>query len=367
LFQPEGRFYLRIDWTLLLLLISLTGLGLLNLYSTTAQSKNPMFTQQIYWIFLGFSAFLVTATIDYRVYDKMAYVIYILGIIALILVLIIGKGKFGARRWLYFGPFGIQPSELMKIGVILAIAHQIKASPPKAEEGRSLIELLPPFLLVGIPFILILIQPDLGTGLIVLLVFFSIMFLLRLRIRSLLTLFSTVIITMPLIWAFVLKGYQKGRIFTFLDPSTDPSGDGWQIRQSIFAIGSGKYVGKGFMKGTQSQYQFLPAQWSDFPFSVWCEEWGFIGAVVLVGLYFVLVLWSIRLAVTIKDRFASTICLGVGSLFFWHIIINILMVMGLLPIVGVTLPLFSHGGSSLLTFMIAAGLLMSVSARRYSL
>ncbi|MBU1222203.1 rod shape-determining protein RodA [Myxococcota bacterium] len=364
MFEPEGRFFLRIDWTLLLLVGSIIGLGLMNLHSASANVNTPMFTQQVYWIFLGGSAFFITATIDYRVYNRIAYFIYIMGILALALVLIIGKVTHGSRRWLNIGPIGIQPSELMKIAVILAMAHHIDASPPKTEEGRTMAELMPPAFLVFIPFLLILIQPDLGTGLIILLVFFSIMFLLKLRIRSLLTLISSAAILMPLIWTFVLQGYQKKRILVFLDPSSDPTGEGWHIRQSIFAIGSGKFFGKGYMRGTQSQFHFLPAQWSDFPFSVWSEEWGFLGSLVILGLYLVLIMWAIRLATITRDRFASVICIGVGAMFFWHTIINLGMIMGLLPIVGVTLPLFSHGGSSMLTFMIGAGLLMSVSARR---
>ncbi len=367
MFEPEGRFYLRIDWTLLLLIISITGLGLLNLYSTSVSFSAPLFTQQIYWIFLGFSAFFITATIDYRFYDRAANLLYILGIISLVAVLVLGRMFFGSRRWLNIGPLVIQPSELMKIIIILTMAHYVNASPPKNDEGRSLKELAVPAFLVGLPALLILIQPDLGTMMIILLVFFSIMFLLKLRVRSLLTLAGSALVLLPLIWTFVLQEYQKSRILVFLDPASDPTGDGWHIRQSMFAIGSGQFFGKGFMAGTQSQYQFLPAQWSDFPFAVWAEEWGFLGAVLLCSLYFVLVAWALRMAVTTRDRFASTICLGVGAMFFWHTIINMGMVMGLLPIVGVTLPLFSHGGSSMLTFMVSAGLLMSVSSRRYQL
>ncbi len=366
MFESEGRLYLQIDWTLLLLIVTITGLGLLNLYSTSASFSAPIFTQQIYWIFLGFSAFFITATIDYRFYDRVANVLYILGVISLVAVLVLGRIFFGSRRWLSLGPVVIQPSELMKIILILVMAHYIHNTPPKTEEGRSLQELVMPAVLVGIPAILILIQPDLGTMMILLLVFFSIMFLLKLRLRSLITLMASALVLLPLIWSFVLQEYQKSRVLTFLDPASDPTGEGWHIRQSMFAIGSGRWIGKGFMAGTQSQYHFLPAQWSDFPFAVWAEEWGFVGAALLVSLYFILIFWALRLAATTRDRFASVICLGVGALFFWHTVINIGMVMGLLPIVGVTLPLFSHGGSSMLTFMVAAGLLMNVSSRRHS-
>ncbi len=364
--QNYGKFYLRIDWTLLLLLISITGLGLLNLYSASANVKSPMFTQQIYWIFIGFSAFLITATIDYRIYKKYAYLIYVLGIISLILVLFVGMAKHGSQRWLIIGPMILQPSELMKIAVIFALARQVDAAPPKTDAGRTLKELIWPVVIISVPFLLIMIQPDLGTGLLILLIFFSVFFLLRLRLRSIITLASSLIILMPLIWTFVLKGYQKDRILIFLDPSIDPIGEGWHYRQSIFAIGSGKLFGKGFLSGTQSKFHFLPAQWSDFPFSVWAEEWGLLGSTVLIGLYMWLILMCISIAKNSRDRFASVISIGVGALFFWHVIINIGMVMGLLPIVGVTLPLFSHGGSSMLTFMIAAGLIMSISSRKHS-
>ncbi len=368
MFENQSRFRLRIDWTLLLLLVAITGLGLLNLYSASYNViKNPMFTQQIYWIFIGFSAFFITATIDYRVYNKIAYFLYVVGVLALILVLVMGFVKHGSRRWLVLGPMRLQPSELFKITIILALGHYVDTSPPKTEHGRTLVELIVPSLLAGFPFLLIMIQPDLGTGLLILLIFFSIMFLLKLRLRSLLTLASSIVVLAPLIWTFVLQTYQKNRILVFLDPAADPSGDGWHYRQSIFAIGSGQWAGKGFLSGTQSKYHFLPAQWSDFPFSVWAEEWGFIGSLLLMGLYIWLILLALNLARSVKDRFASVICLGVGAMFFWHVIINIGMVMGLLPIVGVTLPLFSHGGSSMLTFMVGAGLLMSVSSRRYTL
>ncbi len=363
MFEHEGRFFVRIDWTLLLIIFSILAIGLLNLYSATRFLGPRLFTKQIYFVFLGTAAFFITAAIDYRVYDRLAYPIYAIGLFLLALVLVIGRTTLGAKRWLVLGPVVVQPSELMKLALIIALGHYIHASPPSTEEGRSIKDLAMPSVLVGIPFLMILLQPDLGTGIMLLLIFFSIMFLLKLRLRSVLTLATFGLALLPLIWTFVLKDYQKARILTFLDPASDPTGSGWHIRQSIYAIGSGNFFGKGFLQGTQSQYKFLPAQWSDFPFSVWCEEWGFIGGMVLIGLYAVLVIWSIRLALRARDRFASVLCLGVGAMFFWHTFINLGMVMGLMPVVGITLPLFSYGGSSVLTFMIGAGLLMSVSSR----
>jgi rod shape determining protein RodA len=174
-----------------------------------------------------------------------------------------------------------------------------------------------------------------------------------------------VVLSMPLTWNYLLKDYQKQRILTFLNPSSDVSGTGWHSRQSLFAIGSGGLIGKGYMHGTQNQLHFLPERWTDFPFAVWAEEHGFLGATLLVALYLVLVMWCIRIAALSRDRFGSVLAIGVGSIFFWHVIINLGMVMGVMPVVGVTLPLFSYGGSSILMFMLCVGLLMNVSIRRH--
>ena len=357
------RIRVELDWTLLLILMAIVGIGLINLYSASRVAREGMFFQQIYWVILGFSAFLVVATIDYRLYNQYGYIIYGLGILSLILVLFVGKTVKGSTRWLGYGPFQVQPSELMKVVAIIALAKYLHNDP--TPEGRTLKHMAAPFALVAFPVALILLQPDLGTGMLILLIFFSLMLITKLKIRSLITLLSTGVVILPLTWSFLLKDYQKRRILVFLDPSSDPSGAGWHSRQSIYAIGSGRLLGKGYMQGTQHQFQFLPEHWTDFPYSVWAEEWGFIGSIILLGLYLFLIVWSIRLGAKARDRFGSLLCFGVGAMFFWHVIINIGMVTGLVPVVGVTLPLFSYGGSSILTFMLGAGLLMSVGSRRY--
>jgi len=223
-----------------------------------------------------------------------------------------------------------------------------------------------PFLLVGLPVLLILRQPDLGTAMLIFLLFLSVMMLIKLKLRSVITLLLTTVLALPLTWSYLLKDYQKQRIFTFLSPGTDPSGAGWHLRQSLFATGSGQLIGKGYMKGTQNQLHFLPERWTDFPFAVWAEEWGFLGSAALIGIYFFVILWSVRLAGQARDRFGAVMCVGVAALYFWHTVINIGMVTGLMPVVGVTLPLMSYGGSSVLTMMMAAGLVMNVSIRKSS-
>ncbi|MCD6498153.1 MAG: rod shape-determining protein RodA [Deltaproteobacteria bacterium] len=357
------KIRVQIDWTLLLVIMAIVAVGLINLYSASRTAVPGMFTHQIYGLILGFSAFLVITTIDYRLYNQYGYLIYGLGIATLVLVLFVGRTVKGSTRWIGFGPLQIQPSELMKVVMAIALAKYLHNDP--TPEGRTLKQMAAPFALVALPVALILKQPDLGTGMLVLLMFFSVMLFTKLKLRSLLTLISTGAVILPLTWSLLLKGYQKRRILAFLDPSADPTGAGWHLRQSIYAIGSGRILGKGFLQGTQHQFQFLPEHWTDFPFSVWAEEWGFIGGIILLGLYLFLVLWSIRLAANAKDRFGALLCLGIGSMFFWHVVINIGMVTGLLPVVGVTLPLFSYGRSSVLTFMLGAGLLMSVASRRY--
>jgi len=198
------------------------------------------------------------------------------------------------------------------------------------------------------------------------LLFLSVMLLIKLKLRSIITLVLTASLLLPLTWSYLLKDYQKQRIFTFLNPSSDPSGAGWHLRQSLFAIGSGQLLGKGYMKGTQNQLHFLPERWTDFPFAVWAEEWGFLGSAFLIGIYLFVILYTVHIASQARDRFGAVLCVGVASLFFWHTVINIGMVTGLMPVVGVTLPLMSYGGSSVITMLAAAGLVMNVSIRRTS-
>lgn len=358
------RFRLQVDWTLFLLVTAITFIGLLNLYSTSGGQISGRFLQQIYWFLLGISAFLVVATIDYRQYNQWGYLIYAGGILILILTLAVGRRVKGSTRWIGYGPLQVQPSELTKIVVLITLAKYLHNDPHL--EGRGLKDLALPFALMSVPVALILVQPDLGTALLVVLMFFTLMLLTKLKLRSFLVLLASMVVIAPLTWAFLLEDYQKRRFLSFLDPDADPTGAGYHLRQSLVAIGSGQLTGKGYFQGTQGHLHFLPESWTDFPFSVWAEEWGFVGALVLLGLYLYLIIYAINLARSARDRFASVICVGVATMFFWHVLINIGMVCGILPVVGVTLPLVSYGGSSLLTFMIGAGLLMNVSIRRFN-
>lgn len=354
------------DWTLFLTAATLAVIGVINLYSATSVSRaalSDIYIQQVYWLVLGGIFATIVAVIDYRHYERLGYLLYGIGIVLLLLVFILGKDIRGSSRWIQIGSFGFQPSEFMKLFMIIALAKYLHDD-PKTDE-RTLKDLLIPALLAAVPMILILKQPDLGTALILSLIFSTICLLTKIRWQSLVALAVSGGIAAPLLWSFVLKDYQKQRILVFLNPEANILGSGWHAHHARIAIGAGGWLGQGFMRGTQNQFLFLPDQHSDFPFAVFAEDWGFLGCTVLVGLYAFLVLWSVRIAATAKDRFGAVLAIGVGSLIFWHAFFNLGMVTGILPVVGVTLPLFSAGGSSVLTILIGIGLLMNVSMRRY--
>ncbi|MDB4943415.1 MAG: Rod shape-determining protein RodA [Labilithrix sp.] len=362
--MPRDNF----DWALFLTASALAVIGVVNLYSATSVSRaalSDIYVQQVYWLVLGGILAAVVTVIDYRHYERLGYVVYGVGIVLLLLVFILGKDIRGSSRWIQIGSFSFQPSEFMKLFMIIALAKYLHDD-PRTEE-RTLKDLLAPAALTAVPMLLILKQPDLGTALILTLIFATICLLTKIRWQSLVALIVSLAIAAPLAWAYVLRDYQKQRILVFMNPEANLLGSGWHAHHARVAIGAGGWTGQGFMRGTQNQFLFLPDQHSDFPFAVFAEDWGFLGCLVLVGLYMFLVLWSVRIAATAKDRFGAVLAVGVGSLIFWHAFFNLGMVTGILPVVGVTLPLFSAGGSSVLTIMIGIGLLMNVSMRRYYL
>jgi rod shape determining protein RodA len=361
-----GRARDHFDWALFLSAALLAVVGVVNLYSATSvvrASLSEMYIQQVYWLVGGGILATVAAAIDYRHYERLGYALYALGIVLLLLVFILGRDIRGSSRWIYIGSFSFQPSEFMKLFLIIALAKYLHDD-PKSEE-RSIRDLIVPGVLAGVPTLLVLKQPDLGTALILFLIFVSICALGRFRLRSLIYVALGTVFALEFAWNYGLKAYQKERITSFLNPEANVLGSGWHAHHARIAIGNGGWTGQGFMRGTQNQFQFLPDQFSDFPFAVFAEDWGFAGSLFLVMLYAFLVLWSVRVASTAKDRFGAVLAIGVGSLIFWHAFFNLGMVTGILPVVGVTLPLFSYGGSSVLTILIGIGLLMNVSMRRF--
>jgi rod shape determining protein RodA len=362
----DRRLVQNFDWVLLLLLIVIAMIGVLNLYSATYPIRESggaqIFMKQIYWLLLGFAVFLVMTTWDYHLLERIAYPAYFLSLLLLVLVLVVGKMYSGSQRWLSVGGISFQVSEVAKLALVITLAKYL------GERGDltqyRLRDLWQPFLLIGLPFALTLKQPDLGTALILVMVSFSIILFVKVNWKSLVILIVTFMLATPFLW-MSLKEYQQKRILTFLSPEMDPLGAGYHINQSKIAIGSGLFWGKGFLKGTQTRLHFLPEQHTDFAFSVLAEEWGFVGSVFLLLLYFFLILWGLNIAKNSKDKFGSLLALGITAIIFWQAVINVGMATGSLPVVGIPLVLFSYGGSSLLSTMAGMGLLMNISMRRF--
>jgi rod shape determining protein RodA len=365
-----GRTRDRIDWPLFVATALVAVLGVVNLYSatsvyfgTTRSGLSEIYINQVYWVAIGGTAGAIVAAIDYRHIERFGYVIYTVGIFSLVLVFVLARDVRGAARWIPIGSFSFQPSEFMKLCLIIALAKYLHDD--TRSEARSLRDLAIPAGLAAVPALLVARQPDLGTALILALILLSIVGLTRVRRRSVLGLVAVLCVAIPVAWQYALP-YQKARITTFLNPGTDLSGTGFHAFHARVSIGGGGLFGQGYMKGTENQFMFLPDQYSDFPFPVFAEEWGFVGTMVLLGLYAFIVLWSIRIASQARDRFGAVVAVGCGSMIFWHVVFNVGMASGLLPVVGITLPLFSYGGSSVTAIMLAIALLMNVSMRRYA-
>jgi rod shape determining protein RodA len=360
----DRRLVQNFDWVLLGWVVIVCGIGIVNLYSAgyNRGEGTPLFIKQLYWLGVGLGVMFVTLIYDYRHLEKLSYPIYILSILLLVAVMFGGKMVAGSRRWLSMGPFSFQPAELTKIAIILVLATYFSQRPRLAD--MRLKDLVVPGILVLIPVALIIKQPDLGSGILVALVAVSIILFVGVQWRTLGGCALTLVLLSPVIWHF-LKDYQRQRVLTFLNPEKDPLGAGYHILQSMIAVGSGQFWGKGFLHGTQSQLYFLPEQHTDFVFSVFAEEWGFVGSAALLLLYMALALWGLRVAWDCKDRFGHLLALGVTALIFWQVFINLCMVTGFLPVVGIPLPLFSYGGSSLITTWLGVGFLLNIRMRRY--
>jgi rod shape determining protein RodA len=362
----DRRLIQNFDWTLLLLLLLIAGGSILNLYSATypvrGSGGSQIFVKQIYWFVIGFVLLLGVSAFDYHHLERLAYPLYLFSLGLLVVVLFLGDVRSGSQRWISLGGASFQPSEFMKICMVVVLAKFFNDRAQVSE--YRLRDLWLPFLLMALPALFILKQPDLGTALLLLIASFSIVLFAKMRWRSLLVLVLCTALSVPFLW-MSLKEYQQRRILTFLNPDLDPLGAGYHINQSKIAIGSGLTWGKGFLQGTQTRLHFLPERHTDFAFSVLAEEWGFMGALILLSLYLAVILWGINIARSSKDRFGAMIAVGVVAIVFWQTAINVCMTTGLLPVVGIPMVMFSYGGSSILSTMIGMGLLMNVSMRRF--
>jgi len=363
----DRRFFSNVDWQLVaaMLLLCLAGLGLQWSAGFNPElGYSPPMHRQAMSMGAGLLAFLFCMTVRTSFWHRISIFLFIVGCVLLLLILFKGVVAGGSRRWLDLGSVRVQPSEFMKVGVILALAR-VFSRENSPRQGYTLSTLLLPSVILAIPVVLILKEPDLGTALCYLLIGGSMILLARVRTSTAIRLsIAAVALSIPA-WVFMLKDYQRQRVLTFLSPEQDPLGSGYHAIQSKIAVGSGAVTGKGFLEGTQTQLRFLPEQTTDFIFSVLAEEWGFVGSICTLILYAWLILRLLRISSRCSDPFSAFVSFGVAALIFWHTMINIGMVIGVVPVVGLTLTFLSFGGSSVVTLMAALGIVAGISGRRF--
>ena len=361
----DRRVIQNFDWLLLLLTFVIMTLGLATLYSALfsgGEVNTIVMERQLYWLGTGAVVMILAFSVDYQWFERFAYPAYVIGLLLLLAVLIFGKTVSGSKRWLDLGLVVAQPSELMKILLVVALARFFARQEKKG--GYRLRELWLPAIIVLLPVALIVMEPDLGTAALLLAISVSVILFVGVNPSSLMVLGGFALGSLPLFW-FLMKGYQRQRILTLLDPGRDPLGAGYHIIQSKIAVGSGEFWGKGFLQGTQGQLRFIPEHHTDFIFTVLAEEWGFIGSMLLLALFLCFLLRGLNVARRSRDQFGTLLALGTTATIFWHVVINVAMVLGMLPVVGIPLPLVSYGGSSAVVTLASVGILLNVAMRKF--
>jgi rod shape determining protein RodA len=346
----------RIEWKLMFLVLTVSFIGVALLYSAANGNIEPWALKQLWIILLAIPFTIFISLIDLHIILKLAYPFYFLSLLLLITAEILGYKAMGAQRWLRIGALNLQPSEIMKIAVIIALAkyyHVIHSS-----EVNKIRNLLTPIVLISIPISLVLKQPNLGTALIIAVISLAILFTVGIKVWKFITTIAVSLVALPVLWRF-LHDYQKQRIMTFLNPEQDPLGSGYNIIQSKIAIGSGGIFGKGFLQGTQNQLSFLPEKQTDFIFTLLSEEFGLFGVSVILLIFLVICLYCYSIAINCNNQFSRIMCIGVATMIFIHVFINVAMVAGILPAVGTPLPFLSYGGSNLITSFIGIGLVIN--------
>jgi len=353
---------LEVNWGLVLLIALIATAGIAMLYSVAGGHFQPWALRQMGHFVLGMLVLIMAAMIDIRVWMNLAYPAYAVALLLLVAVEIVGHMGMGAQRWIAIGPVELQPSELMKITLVLALARFL--------HGKSMEDVSKPLPLaiglgmIALPAALVFLQPNLGTTLIIIMDGCALLFLAGLSWWWIGPTLLGIAAAIPLAWEFVLHDYQKARVETFLDPAADALGKGWNITQAKIAIGSGGIAGKGFLEGTQSRLNFLPEKQTDFIWTSFCEEFGFVGALALLILFATVIFYGVQTAMSARSQFGRLVAMGIVLNFFFYIMINGLMVMGLIPVVGIPMPLLSYGGSAMITVMLGFGILMSVHIHR---
>jgi rod shape determining protein RodA len=358
--------YLRprdLDWTLLVISLVICGVGVLQIYSATRDTVwQGAWWKQIVYIAAGLVLMWLTVAIDYHTLMNHVLPMYILSVISLVVVLFIGRSAYGGRRWISVaGGFHLQVSEFIKLVIILLVAHFLTELKTGDLEGRDMAKIAG---MVLVPMVLVMKQPDLGTALTYTPVLMAGIFLAGMRRKYLIAIAVVGLLVLPVGWT-VLKDYQKARLVSFLDPDRDPRGSGYQVIQSKIAVGAGGMWGKGVTKGSQTQLRFLPVPHTDFIFSAFAEEHGFVGVIVVLSLYFVLIMQIVQNAQTASDKAGMYICMGIAALLLFHVLVNVGMVVGRMPTTGIPLPLMSAGGSSVLSNFMMLGLVNNVRLRRF--
>ena len=356
-----GRKLISINWLLVILIVMVAGVGFAMLFSAAGGNMDPWAKRQIVRFGVAFGIMIVVATINIRIWLRYAYALYFLALALLVAVEVAGHVGMGAQRWISLGFVNIQPSELMKIFLVLALARYYNAS--AIEDIGRISRLFVPIMLIAAPTVLILRQPDLGTAIMVAMTGAVVLFLAGVRLWKFVVVGIAGLAAAPIAWQF-LHEYQKKRILTFLNPEIDPLGAGYHIIQSKIALGSGGLMGKGFMQGPQSHLHFLPEMQTDFIFTMLAEEFGLAGGLALIILYALILTYGMIIAARSRNQFGRLVAGGIISTFFFYVFINIAMVTGLIPVVGVPLPLVSYGGTVMLTIMIGFGLVISVGVHR---
>ncbi len=352
------------DWLLLIIMFAIFAIGLTAIYSAT-KSRNLPFAEsfllrQLNWMGVGIVLLILSISISYQRFIDVAYILYGINVALLFLVLVLGHTALGAQRWFSIGGFAFQPSEFIKLSLILALSSYVSTKKDAMAEFKNMII---PLMLLAIPFALVLLQPDLGTAILLIPIFLVIMAASGAKLKYLGGMILIGLAGLPLFWYF-LRDYQRQRLLVFINPNIDPLGAGYTIIQSKIAVGSGGLFGKGWLNGTQNQLNFLPERHTDFIFSVIGEEWGFLGSIALVLMYFFIVKKAFNMVSRTSDLYGKTIASGIGVMIGLQVVINIAMTIGLMPVVGIPLPLVSYGGSSLIATVVAIGLLINVGIRR---
>jgi len=351
-----------IDWVLLIVALAICGLGVLQIYSAARGSPwHDAWWKQIVWMCAALILMWLISIVDYHTLLGQVPVLYVVSILVLLATFVVGQQVWGSRRWIGLAGMTLQVSEFVKLVLVLLVARFLTELKTSHLEVRDLLKLGG---LIGLPMLLVIKQPDLGTALTYLPILAVGVFLAGLRWQYAAVVIVTVALVLPVAW-FSLKDYQKARLVTFLDPNQDPKGSGYQVIQSKIAVGAGGMWGEGVTRGTQTQYRFLPVPWTDFIFSAFAEEHGFVGVIVALGLYFLLLMQIVQNAQTAPDKAGMYICMGIGAVLLFHVLVNVGMVVGRMPVTGIPLPLMSYGGSNIMSVFLMLGLVNNVRLRRF--